>query len=134
MKNKINTKMGVIAKDDKQLTIYFNSESIIGKQTLAYITSSSKEIRAIDITKENLTGTQWAELADKLEVELSDLIDTQQPKFKNTYGEQDVNLDENDWIKILQGEPDLITWPIVINGNQFLLIKNPSDVVKHIND
>ncbi|ALM09141.1 hypothetical protein SB49_03140 [Sediminicola sp. YIK13] len=125
--------MGAIAKDDQQLTIYFNSESTIGKQTHAYITASSKEIRAIDITKENLTGMQWAELADNLEVELSDLIDTKHPKFKDTYGEQDVKLEENDWIKILQGEPALITWPIVIIGNQFLLVKNPSDVVKHIN-
>lgn len=126
--------MGTIAKDDQQLTIYFNSESTIGKQTHAYITASSKHIRAIDISKENLTGTQWAELADSLGVDLSDLIDTEHPKFTDTYGEQDVKLEEHDWVKILQGEPAVITWPIVINGNQYLIIKNPSDVVKHIND
>ncbi|MGY8914690.1 MAG: arsenate reductase family protein [Flavobacteriales bacterium] len=126
--------MGTIAKDDQQLTIYFNSESTIGKQTHAYITASSKEIHAIDISKEKITGTQWAELADKLSVDLSDLIDTEHPKFKETYGEQDVALEEHDWIKILQGQPTVITWPIVVNGNQFIQIKNPSDVVKHIND
>lgn len=126
--------MGAIAKDDQQLTIYYNSESTIGKQTHAYITASSKKINAIDISKEQLTGTQWVALADGLDVNLSDLIDTEHPKFTKNYGEQDVVLEEHDWIKILQGEPDVSTWPILVNGNQFLLIKNPSDVVKHIND
>lgn len=56
--------MGAIAKDDQQLTIYYNSESSIGKQTHAYITASSKKIKAINISKGKLTGTQWAALAD----------------------------------------------------------------------
>lgn len=132
MKNK-DSKMGAIAKDDHQLTLYFNSKSTMGKQTKAYVTTSSKKINSIDISKEKLTGTQWVELADNLGVELSDLIDMEHPSFTQLYGKQEVQMDGHDWIKILQEKPEVVTWPIVVNGNQFLLIKNPSDVVKYIN-
>tara|TARA_R110002051_G_C8673481_1_gene490778 strand:+ start:733 stop:1155 length:423 start_codon:yes stop_codon:yes gene_type:complete len=128
-----NNKMGTIAKDGQQLTLYYNAESTIGKQTYSYITASSKKINTIDISKEKVTGTQWAELADNLGIPLSDLIDKDHPKFVDTYGSQDVVLEENDWIKILQERPEVVSWPIVVNGTQFLHIKNPSDVVKYIN-
>lgn len=54
----------------------------------------------------------------RLDVDLSDLIDTEHPKFTKTYGEQEVALEEHDWIKLLQGEPEVRTWPILVNGNQ----------------
>lgn len=125
--------MGAIAKDDQQLTIYFNSESTIGKQTLAYVSASSKKIKTVDLSKEKLTGTQWADLTDKLNIELSDLIDMEHPNFTKIYGNHEVNLEEHDWIKLLQKQPEIISWAFVVNGDQFLLIKNPSDVVKYIN-
>ncbi|MEJ1222502.1 arsenate reductase family protein [Sediminicola sp. 1XM1-17] len=133
MKDKNILEMGTIAKDDQQVTLYYNSESAIGKQTYAYITASSKEIQPIDVTKEKVTGTQWAALADKLNVDIADFIDTDHPKFQEMYGDKDVDLNETDWIKVLQEQPEVISWPIVVNGNQFLLVKNPSDIVKHIN-
>ncbi len=125
--------MGAIPKDEQQVTIYYNSESSIGKQTYAYINASSKEVHGIDVAKEKVTGTQWAALADKLGVDIADFIDTEHSKFEEMYSDKNVDLKETDWIKILQEKPELISWPIVVNGDQFLLIKNPSDIVKHIN-
>lgn len=125
--------MGTIAKDEQQVTIYYNSESSIGKQTYAYVNASSKKVHGIDVTKEKVTGTQWAALADNLGIAIADLIDTEHPKFEEMYSERNVELEETDWIKILQEKPEVISWPVVVNGDQFLLIKNPSDVVKHIN-
>ena len=58
--------MGVIAMDKKQLTLYYSSENSLGKQVHAYVKSSGKDQLTIDISKTNITGTQWAELADGL--------------------------------------------------------------------
>lgn len=124
--------MGVIAKDDDQITLFYNSETSIGKQTLGYVESSEREVRTVDISKTEVTGTQWAELADGVDVPIRDLVDQNHPDFTKAYGSDAVNLDENDWLRVLDKTPSVLAYPIAIQGDRFLAIKNPSDFVKFI--
>ncbi len=78
--------MGVISTDDRKISIYYHSGTSIGKQAYAYTQASEKKLLGIDISKTNVTGTQWAELADGLGVEISELIQQDHPDFKATYG------------------------------------------------
>lgn len=91
--------MGVIAKNDDQITLYYNSETSTGKQTYAYVIASGKKLRAIDISSAKVTGTQWLELAEGLNLPISELVDQDHPDFKKAYESEDVDLEENDWIK-----------------------------------
>ena len=124
--------MGIIAKDDDQITLYYNSETSIGKQTLGYVESSERDIRAVDISKTNVTGTQWTELADGIDVPIRELVDQDHPEFVKAYGSDEVVLDENGWFDVLEKNPAVLAYPIAIQGDRFLAIKNPSDFTKFI--
>nr|WP_321223182.1 hypothetical protein [uncultured Psychroserpens sp.] len=108
--------------------IYYSSTSSIGKQTLGYLKASLKDLLDIDITKTKVTGTQWKELAEHLNIKIGDFVD------ENTYAEtndiSNANLDETDWIKVLNNTPEVLKYPVVILGKSYHHIKNPSDVEK----
>lgn len=124
--------MGVIAMDKKQITLYYSSENSIGKQLNAYVESSGKEHLTIDISKTNVTGTQWAELADGLSKNISDLVNTDHPDFKDAYGEDAVNLDDDGWLKILDKNPSLLKNAIVIKGKEFIELTSASDFKQYM--
>ncbi|WP_373519598.1 arsenate reductase family protein [Pricia sp.] len=124
--------MGVIAKDDNQITLFYNSETSIGKQTLGYVESSEREILTVDISKTKVTGTQWTELAAGVEIPIRELVDQDNPEFQKAYGSDEVDLDEHDWLRVLEKTPSVLAYPIAIQGKRFLAIKNPSDFAKFI--
>ena len=119
--------MGAISTDKREIKFYYSSKSSIGKQALGYIESSEKEVLAIDVAKTNVTGTQWAELAEKLNLAVEDLFDRDHPDFVNEYG-KDPNLkDDEDWLKVLDKMPHLLRVPILVNGHSYEQIKTPSE-------
>lgn len=126
--------MGVIAKNENQITLYYNSETSLGKQTYAYVESAEKDILAIDISKTKVTGTQWAELADNLNIPIKDLVDQDHPNFVEVYGKDKVDLDEDDWFSVLEKTPSVLACAIVVDGEKTIPIKSPSDFVKYIDD
>lgn len=124
--------MGVISTDDKKIILYYHSGTRIGKQTLGYVVASKRKLLPVDISKTKVTGTQWVELADNLHVEVSDLINKEHPDFVKIYGSEPLDLDQHDWMKILEKNPQVLTSPIVVNGNEYLQIKNPSDFAQYL--
>lgn len=124
--------MGVISKNDRELTVYYHSETTIGEQTYAYTKASKKKLNAIDISKTEVTGTQWAELASELGKEISDLIDTDHPDFVKQYGDDSPRMEQHDWLKILENNPRLLKYPILINGNEYIQIKNGAEFKQYI--
>ncbi|SEL01011.1 Arsenate reductase, glutaredoxin family [Maribacter orientalis] len=124
--------MGVIAMDKKLITLYYSSKNSLGKQLNAYVESSDKKHLTIDISKTNVTGTQWAELADGLGKSLSDLVNTEHPDFKTAYGEDDFNLDNDGWLKVLNKNPSLLKNAIIIKGKEFIELKSASDFKQYM--
>jgi arsenate reductase-like glutaredoxin family protein len=124
--------MGVISTDNRKITIYYHSENSIGKQAYAYVKSSEKKLHAVDICKTKVTGTQWAELASKLGKNISDLINKDHPGFTETYGEDSAIMEQHDWLKILENEPKLLKYPIVIDGENYLQIKSAAEFKQYI--
>ncbi len=120
--------MGVLAKNHRQITLFYHSGTTLGKQALAYVETSKMKIRAVDISKTKVTGTQWAEIADGLHLKISDLIDTDRPDFSQVFGKEPIDLDENGWLTLLDKNPKVVSYPIVIKGDVYLQIKNPSDL------
>ncbi|MBJ7880843.1 arsenate reductase family protein [Gelidibacter salicanalis] len=123
--------MGVISTDKNEIKLYFHSENSIGKQIQAYVLASEKKVLTIDISKTKVTGTQWTELAKGLGVGISDLINKEHPDFVKNYGEH-VDLEQEDWLKILDKQPEVLTAPIAIIGEHFVQLTSPSDFVKYI--
>ncbi|MCK0144904.1 hypothetical protein MWU78_04495 [Arenibacter sp. F26102] len=121
--------MGIISKDTRKITLYYHSATSLGKQTYAYVISSKKHVLAIDIAKTVVTGTQWVELADGLGMEIADLVNKDHSDFKTKFGKGNLKLGEDDWLKILKNNSELLICPIVIIGGKFIPIKTPSRFV-----
>ncbi|OIQ23010.1 arsenate reductase family protein [Lacinutrix sp. MedPE-SW] len=119
--------MSSIATNQNETILYYNSNTSLGKQTLPYLEASDRKIRTIDISKTNVTGTQWASLANKLNIFIKDLVNKEHPDFKKNYKDS-TNLSEDDWIKILNANPETLKSPILIVGKKYYLIDTPSKV------
>ncbi|WP_233265900.1 arsenate reductase family protein [Formosa sp. L2A11] len=124
--------MGIIAEDKNQMTLIYNSETSVGKQTLAYANAADKTLAAIDISKTKVTGTQWADLATKLDLKIADLVDQEHTDFVKNFGDQAALLSSEDWIKVLQNQPEVLKGCIIINRKESIVITNPSDLVKYL--
>ena len=120
--------MGVIAQNDRQLNFYYSDDSSIAKQTLGFLEASGKEIQMININETKLTGTQWAELSKGLHTTIDGLINKEHPSAADIIG--DADFDEHDWIDVLNNCPQVFEYPIAMNGNKFMQIQTPSDILK----
>jgi len=119
--------MTAISTSKNMIKVYYSSTSLVGKQTVGYVNASYKKILTVDIMKSNVTGTQWKDMAEQLDCRIGDLINKDHPKFIDKYGEN-VSLSEDGWIKILDESPEVMTYAIVIIGDDFFLLKNPSEI------
>lgn len=120
-----------IARDEHQITFFYNPDSSIGKKTLAYVKESDVPVRAVNILKETPTASQWLEISNDLEIDVSELILKHHPVFKKQY--QSVGLDTNGWLKVMRKHPEVIDQPIAIRGKKVLLVKVPTDILQLIN-
>lgn len=122
--------MGVISTNQNEVKLYFHSGSSIGKQIEAYVSASERKVLTIDISKTKVTGTQWTELAAGLGIEISDLINKEHPDFVQNYGEH-VDLEAEDWLKVLDKHPEVLSTPVAIIGNRYVQLNSPSDFIKY---
>ncbi len=120
--------MGEIATSERQITLYYSSKSSRAKQTLAYAKAEGLAIFEIDILKVPLTGTQIVELADKLKLEVKDLVNQEHPAYKSHFDHHDFSTD--DWIKMIRHNPEIMKQPIALRGKMSILVETPTDIIK----
>ncbi|AEH01747.1 arsenate reductase family protein [Lacinutrix sp. 5H-3-7-4] len=123
--------MSSIATNENEVILYYNSKTSLGKQTLPYIEAAERKIRTVDISLTKITGTQWATLAQKLNLTLSELVNCEHPDFVKNY-KTPANLSQEDWIKILNAHPETLKCPILITGNSYNLIETPSKALSFL--
>lgn len=120
--------MGEIATSERQITLYYSSKSTRAKQTLAYAKAEGLPIFEIDILKVPLTGTQIAELADRLGMEVKDLVNQEHPSYKAHFDPHEFSTD--DWIKMIRHNPEIMKQPIALRGKMTILVETPTDIIK----
>lgn len=120
--------MTVIARNDRQLIVYYDSKSDLGRKVRAHAESSNLKVLPVDLLESNLTGTEWAEIAEMLGVTVDKLIDQDHPIFKDLYGEDHVELDETDAMKVLANNPETLVFPIGVRGNRAVQVKQSNDL------
>ena len=125
--NKTIRSTGVISTSERQITIFYNSESDKGKQTLAYARTHGLAIEEIDLSLTPLTGTQIAELANRLGIEIEDLINQEHYKYRKKFTFQ--NFSCEDWITMIQNHPEIMKQPIALKGHKTILVEKPTDIL-----
>jgi arsenate reductase-like glutaredoxin family protein len=119
--------MGVIARNENQLTLIYSSNTRIGKHTLSYLTGMDGKYLDIDIAKTKVSDTQWVEIADSLGVKVGDLVDKRELDIST---ESSSEFGTNDWLKIIQNNDFVISRPIVIKGKITKQIDNPTEIME----
>tara|TARA_R110002124_G_scaffold227889_2_gene393262 strand:+ start:14229 stop:14594 length:366 start_codon:yes stop_codon:yes gene_type:complete len=120
--------MGEIATSNRQITLFYSSKSVRAKQTLAYAKAEGLPLQEVDILKKKLTGTQIIELAVRLHLEVKDLVNQEHPSYTSHFDHH--NFSTNDWIKMIQHNPDIMKQPIAMRGDITILVETPTDIVK----
>jgi arsenate reductase-like glutaredoxin family protein len=119
--------MGVIARDERQLTLIYSSNTRVGRHTLSYLTGLDEKYLAIDLAKTKVSDTQWAEIAASLGVKIGDLVDKRELDFST---ESTAEFGSNDWLKIIQKNDSVISRPIAIKGKRTKQIDNPPEIME----
>ncbi len=117
--------MSELATSEYLIILFYNPNSPIGKQALAYATGEGHDVREVDILKYQFTGTLLKELADRLDVPVEGLINKKHPEFEKF---KDSSFSDSDWINILRENTELIKEPIAIRGHQAMFVETPSDL------
>jgi arsenate reductase-like glutaredoxin family protein len=123
--------MPIINTNAKMINLYYSSESKLGKKVYAYLKDSDKELLAIDVIKTNVTGTQWKDISENLNIHIKDLIDISESDI-NVEDVDTANFSQDDWIKILNKTPKVLNQPIVIHNNTYYQIKDAQEALKFI--
>lgn len=120
--------MGEIATSDRQITLYYNSSSVRAKQTIAYAETEGFRLHKIDILKTPLTGTQIAEIGERLQINIEDLVNQDHPSYAKRFERSD--LSDDDWIKMIRHNPEILKQPIAFRGDRTILVETPTDIIK----
>lgn len=119
--------MGIIARDENQLTLIYSSNTRVGRHTLSYLVGIDKPYLAIDLAKTKIGDTLWVEIADALGVKVGDLVDKRQLDMDEDSVD---DFGTHDWVKIIQKNDMVISQPIAIIGNRTKQIKNPPEIME----
>jgi len=120
--------MGEIATSERQITLFCISNSSRAKQTFAYAKAEGLPILQIDMLKTPLTGTQIAELADRLGIAVKDLVNQEHPSYTHKFEHHDLSTE--DWIKMVKKNPEIMKQPIALRGDRTILIETPTDIIR----
>ncbi len=119
--------MGVFGSNKNVLTCVYNSKRNRDIQTLGYLKASDKDLLTIDISKDTLTGTQWIELAERLEKPIQDIIDS------NAIEGDITDFDTNSCISILRENTEALNGVIVFTEGKAIQVITPSKVLGLLN-
>lgn len=117
--------MSKLATSDQLIILFYNPDSPISKQSLAYAKGEGTQVREVDILQYKFTGSLLKDLADRLKVPIEGLVNKEHPDFEK-YEISDFS--DEDWITFLRENTELIKEPIAIRAEKAMFVKTPSDL------
>lgn len=122
--------MGLLATSDREITLFYDSREELGKKCKAVLAAAGENTSAFDLSRNNISSTEWTEIAGLLDKNINDLIAKDHPKFTEKFGKDHVELEEHDAIKVLENNPEVLVFPIAIRGKRALQIKSTQELGK----
>lgn len=114
------------AKDE--LVLIYNSDTQVGKSTYDNAMETDLKLKDIDLSKRQITPTQWLEIASALDKHISELIDKERDGYEHLFSEEH-DYDEMGWVQLLEHHPKLLVNPIAMHGSKIRLIYSPSEIL-----
>lgn len=121
----------MIENQSKELTLIFNSDKSDDKKARGYVeTLRGVTIKSIDLSKEKITETQLAEIADKMEVGIEDLLDPTYDDHISVHKGGLKLMDRHSLLTLMIQDPKLISTPIVILGKKAYKVGSGYEFIK----
>ncbi|SEK55859.1 arsenate reductase (glutaredoxin) [Nitrosovibrio tenuis] len=112
-----------------RITIYQKPTCSKCRATLTLLKESGEEFDAVNYYETPLNAGQLRELIDKLGIPARAILRSDEPLFRSLkLAERQLSDDE--LIRIMVENPDLIQRPIVVRGEQAVLCRPPENVTK----
>lgn len=97
---------------------------------LAVLRAKKVGFQKVKYQKEPLTEDVLKDLINKLNIDAQDLVRKDHKCWKNVYSQ--LSLDENEIIHLLLENPELMIRPIIVNDNQAVIGRPPTNLIKFI--
>lgn len=121
----------IFANTDKEITIIYSSEDRTGKQILAYAQSERLPIHEVNVHKTKIPSSHWAELANRMGVDVKELVNVESSAYKQKFG-ADSDFNDHDWLSLLEKNPDVLRAPIVMKGKKVVFMSSPQEMFQFI--
>lgn len=112
-----------------KITIYQKPTCSKCRATLAILKESGEEFEAVNYYEVPLTVEQLRVLIEKLGVAVRDVLRSDEP-LARSLKLAERQLSDDELIKIMVDNPDLIQRPIVVRGDEAVLCRPPEKVTK----
>lgn len=112
-----------------EIKFLYNSTKLEDREAYAYVLTLHKHIvNELDVSKNEMTPTQFSELAKRLDLRIIDLFDKKSEYFKDNIEGKDIK--ETDLLTILVKERSALRTPILITEDGAKVIEYPRDTIK----
>lgn len=111
--------------ENEVIRVYYGNDDYQDPQTLAKAESEYLSVISIDVRKTPLTGTQLLQMADKLGVDPSEMINKELKDYKKVVSKS--SYDTEGWISILMENPHLLR-TIAQRGDKMIFVDSPTDI------
>ncbi len=112
----------------REILIYYNSKSSSDRKILAYAQSTGLKIRSYCHTQAPSTSTGWQTLIKTLNVHPKDLMNKAHPYYQAEIRGKE--FDDEGWLSVIMNNPQLIKFPIAMQGKKAVVCVTPSDIYK----
>jgi len=101
------------------MTLIYHSDKEDDKKARGYVESlKGYPVKTLDLSKESLTETQIAQLADKMNMGIEELIDPTYDDHISVHKEGLKLMDRQEMLTLMRHDPKLISTPILVVGDK----------------
>lgn len=126
-----NKGMGVLSQNKKLIKLYVHPENRMAKQSIAVAEASKAIKEVVNLSEVKLTETQWADLAELLKLESpQELINFEHDIIKDKFGDKTPKIEDNEVLKLLTHNQDLLKHGVAVRGEKAIFIKNINDIMQ----
>jgi len=121
----------MIENQPNEITLIYNSDKADDKKARAFAESLPDfVVKTLDLTRDPITETQLAEIANKADARIEDLIDPSYDDHISIHSEGVKVAPPSDMLKIMVNDTKLIATPILIVGSKAYLCNSSYDLIK----
>ena len=112
------------------MKIYHNPHCLQSREGLRYLEKKGYELEIKKYLNDGLSEEELRDIIYKSGKKPFDFVRTQEKEYREIY--KDLELSDDEWIKVLAENPRLLQRPVVVNGNKSVLAIPPREIDKII--